>query len=62
MDKKLAWGIASVATMLLFLPIGLIVFFGGLVYFLTSKKRDQKQQYMDDVHTIAEKMRKEERE
>ncbi len=62
MDKKLAWGIASVATMFLFLPIGLIVFFGGLVYFLTSKKRDQKQQYMDDVHTIAEKMRKEERE
>lgn len=62
MDKKLTWGIASVVTILLFWPIGLIVFFGGLVYFLASNKRSKRQQYMDDVHTIAEKMRKEERE
>lgn len=61
MEKWILWGIASFLLLVLFWPVGLAVLFIGLIRLImsiaTAQSREQRKQYTEDVHTIAEHIR-----
>lgn len=58
MGKWTLWGITSFILLVLIWPVGLaVLIIGGMR--LAKETSEKKKQYMDDVHTIAEHMRQE---
>ncbi len=66
MKKWILWGFISLILLVFFWPLGLAALIIGPMLLLKdttiAENKARQEQYMEDVHTIAEHMRQEKKE